>query len=199
MDTPFSRGFSAPPTISRRRADRDGVPYPKWAEDGFITPTPGNVVDFRAVENCIREACTRFDVREIAFDPYLARNTMNNLLDDGLPAVEMRQGWATMAPAIKELERAIIGRRFAHGGHPVLRWNFSNIAVEVDKAGNNKTFSIRAKAASNGLTAHKRPQWQSGERSTAAMASRFTAMKPRALRAFKFGEIRKWPILKQNS
>ena len=40
---------------------------------------------------------------------------------------------------MKELERAIIGRRFKHGGHPVLRWNFSNIAVETDKAG-NKTF-----------------------------------------------------------
>jgi len=93
-------------------------------------------VDFRAVESCVRDACARFDVREAAFDPYLARNMLNNLLDDGLPAVEMRQGWVTMAPAIKELERAIIGRRFTHGGHPVLRWNFSNIAVEEDKAGN---------------------------------------------------------------
>src|ERR1700727_1288556 len=70
----------------RRRADQDGVPYPKWAEDGLIIPTPGNVVDFRAVESCVRDACIRFDVREIAFDPYLARNMLNNLLDDGLPA-----------------------------------------------------------------------------------------------------------------
>jgi phage terminase large subunit-like protein len=44
-----------------------------------------------------------------------------------------------MAPAVKELERAIIGRKFRHGGHPVLRWNFENIAIETDKAG-NKSF-----------------------------------------------------------
>lgn len=44
-----------------------------------------------------------------------------------------------MAPAIKELERAIVGKRFRHGGHPVLRWNFDNVAVETDKAG-NKSF-----------------------------------------------------------
>ena len=43
------------------------------------------------------------------------------------------------APAVKELERAIIGRKLRHGGYPVLRWNFKNIAVEVDKAG-NKSF-----------------------------------------------------------
>jgi phage terminase large subunit-like protein len=61
------------------------------------------------------------------------------LTEDGLPTATMRQGWVTMSPAIKELERAIIGRKFRHGGNPVLRWNFENIAVEVDKAG-NKTF-----------------------------------------------------------
>jgi phage terminase large subunit-like protein len=131
--------FFCPKDNLRARADRDGVPYPTWADAGFITPTPGNVVDFRAVEDTIRDLCKRFDVREIAFDPHLARNMLNNLLDDGFPAVEMRQGWVTMAPAIKELERAIIGRKLRHGAHPVLRWNFENIAVETDKAG-NKSF-----------------------------------------------------------
>lgn len=128
--------FFCPRDNLHRRAERDGVPYPLWAEEGFIEPTPGNVVDFRIVEDCIRDLCDRFDVREIAFDPHLARNMMNTLREDGYPAVEMRQGWVTMAPAIKELERAIVAGRFIHGGHPVLRWNFSNIAVETDKAGN---------------------------------------------------------------
>jgi phage terminase large subunit-like protein len=131
--------FFCPADNLRGRADRDGVPYPLWAEQGFIIPTPGNVVDFRAVEETIRDLCRRFDVREIAFDPHLARNMLSNLFEAGFPAVEMRQGWVTMAPAIKELERAIVGRRFRHGGHPVLRWNFSNVAVETDKAG-NKSF-----------------------------------------------------------
>jgi phage terminase large subunit-like protein len=131
--------FFCPELNLRARADRDQVPYVQWAADGYITPTPGNVVDFRTVEDTIRDLCLRFDVREIAFDPHLARNTLNNLLEDGYPAVEMRQGWVTMAPAIKELERAIIGRKFQHGGPPVLRWNFENIAVETDKAG-NKSF-----------------------------------------------------------
>lgn len=128
--------FFCPEDNLRIRADRDGVPYPSWADQGFIIPTPGNVVDFRAVEDTIRGLCERFAVQEIAFDPHLARNMLNNLAEDGLPAVEMRQGWVTMAPAVKELERAIVGRQFAHGGHPVLRWCFDNIAVHTDSAGN---------------------------------------------------------------
>ena len=66
----------------------------------------------------------------------MGRVMMANLAEDGFPAVEMRQGWVTMAPAIKELERAIVGRRFSHGANPILRWHFDNIAVERDKAGN---------------------------------------------------------------
>ncbi len=128
--------FFCPDDNLRLRTERDGVPYVTWAEAGHILPTPGNVVDFRQVEDTIRDLCERFQVQEIAFDPYLARNMMMNLADDGLPAVEMLQGWATMAPAVKELERAIIGRRITHGGHPVLRWNFDNVVVRLDANGN---------------------------------------------------------------
>lgn len=145
--------FFCPADNLHARQEKSGVPYVQWAEDGFIEPTPGNVVDFRTVEDRIREICDRFTVREIAFDPHLARNTLNNLLEDGLPAVEMRQGWVTMAPAIKELERAIVGKRFQHGGHPVLRWNFDNIQAETDKAGNIAFHKGKAKDKIDGAVA----------------------------------------------
>jgi phage terminase large subunit-like protein len=128
--------FFVPGDNLRTRADRDKVPYPRWASEGHIIATPGNVTDYRAVENHIRDLCERFDVREIAFDPAYAQAVMAPLQEDGLPVVTMRQGWFTMAPAVKTLEHAIVGRKFRHGGHPVLRWNFENIAVETDKAGN---------------------------------------------------------------
>lgn len=160
--------FFCPRDNLHKRADRDGVPYPLWADEGHIIPTPGNVVDFRAVEQHVRELCERFIVREIAFDPHLARNMLNNLLDDGYPATEMRQGWVTMAPAIKELERAIVGGRFRHGGHPVLRWCFDNIAVETDKAGNKSFHKGKSRDRIDGAVAAAMAvaRAQAGEAST---------------------------------
>lgn len=125
--------FFCPADNLQRRADHDQVPYPLWAEQGLIIPTDGPVVDFKEIEKHIRELCARFNVQEIAFDPYRAQVMMSNLVDDGFPAVEMRQGWITMGPAIKELERALIARRFRHGGHPILRWHFDNIAMDPGK------------------------------------------------------------------
>jgi phage terminase large subunit-like protein len=145
--------FFCPADNLRKRAEGDGVPYPLWAEKGFIEPTPGNVVDFRRVEDRIRELCDDFDVREIAFDPHMARNVMNNLLDDGFPVVEMRQGWVTMAPAISELERAIIAGKFQHGGNPVLRHHFDCVAIETDKALNRSFHKGKSRDRIDGAVA----------------------------------------------
>lgn len=128
--------FFCPEDNLRARGELHGVDYVRWAEQGFIIPTPGNTVDLRAVEAHIRELCATFNVREIAFDPTYGRAMMADLVEDGLPAVEFRQGWVSMAPAVKELERAIVGRRFRHGAHPVLRWNFGNVQLHIDQAGN---------------------------------------------------------------
>ncbi|EKE75522.1 terminase large subunit [Oceanibaculum indicum] len=127
--------FFCPADALRQRSERDRVPYTLWAEQGYITPTPGASVEYGAVEDKIRDLCDEFDVREIAFDPYLGQQMMTALGEDGLPVVAMRQGSLTMGPAIRDLEHAIIGGRLIHGGHPVLRWNFSNVVVETDRAG----------------------------------------------------------------
>ncbi|MBL4598556.1 MAG: hypothetical protein JKX93_06255 [Rhizobiaceae bacterium] len=44
-----------------------------------------------------------------------------------------------MATAIRELERVLLASRLQHVAHPILRWHFDNIVVEIDKAG-NKSF-----------------------------------------------------------
>jgi phage terminase large subunit-like protein len=127
--------FFCPEDNLRERGDRHGVDYVGWAEDGHIIPTPGNTVDLRAVETFIRELCAKYNVQEVAFDPTFGRSMMADLTQDGINAVEFRQGWVSMGPAVKELERVILAGTFMHGGNPVLRWNFENVQVETDKAG----------------------------------------------------------------
>ncbi|WP_430251689.1 terminase large subunit [Neorhizobium sp. DAR64860/K0K1] len=145
--------FFLPRDNIQRKAGRDGVDYPLWEEQGLITLTEGNVVDFHFVEAQIEELCARFNVREIAFDPALARNSISNLLDKALPVVEFRQGWLTMSPAIAELERAILARRFTHGGNPILRWHFDNIAIRTDTSGNKSFHKGKSKDRIDGAVA----------------------------------------------
>jgi phage terminase large subunit-like protein len=78
---------------------------------------------------------------------------MAPLQEDGLPVATMRQGWLTMSPAIKELERSIVGKRFRHGGNPVLRWMFDNVAVHTDSAGNRTFHKGKSKDRIDGAVA----------------------------------------------
>jgi phage terminase large subunit-like protein len=131
--------FFSPEADILRRGDIDGVNYAQWSKDGFLTATPGNVIDDAAVADYIRSIAERFEVREIGFDVAFAQAVMALLRDDfGDRIVTIPQYWKFQSPALNTLEAAILSGNFRHGGHPVLRWNFSNVAIRTD-ANSNRT------------------------------------------------------------
>ena len=86
------------------------MPYDLWARQGFIEATPGNVVDYGAVEERIRADAALFRVREIAYDPWNATHIALRLQDEGAKMVEFRQGYRSMAAPTRELEKLIVSR-----------------------------------------------------------------------------------------
>ncbi|QOZ26163.1 terminase large subunit [Bradyrhizobium sp. CCBAU 51753] len=128
--------FFCPEADIGRRGDVDGVNYKSWANEGFLTATSGNVIDDSAIVSYVRSLADRFIVREVGFDATYAQAVMRPLQDDGFEVVTIRQGWVTQSPALNLVEAAIISRKFKHGGHPILRWNFANVAIETDKNSN---------------------------------------------------------------
>jgi phage terminase large subunit-like protein len=126
----------APRENIARRASRDRVPYDRWAAEGHLTATAGDVVDLDVVEAKVRELHERFSVQEVCFDPWQARKMMTALLEDGIPAVELRQNFGGMSGPVKDFERALLSRKIRHAGHPVLRWCVGNLVLAEDAAGN---------------------------------------------------------------
>ncbi len=145
--------FFAPEADIRKRGDLDGVDYVRWSQEGHLISTPGNVIDNRAVADYIRGLCERFQVQEIAFDAAYAQAVMAPLSDEGYPIITMRQGWVTQSPALNTLEAAIISGNFRHGGHPVLRWNFSNVSIHTDSAGNRTMHKGKSRDRIDGAAA----------------------------------------------
>ena len=117
------------------REDGSGATYRQWVDEGLVEATPGNVIDHRRIRDKIVELNEDFRLSEIAFDPALAQGVQPDLLDMGLPVVDMPQRPSVMMPAYHELERAILGGEFHHGGNPVLRHCFSNVVVKRSDLG----------------------------------------------------------------
>ncbi len=63
---------------------------------------------------------------------------MNGSETMGFTVAAFGQGFKDMSPPSKEIFKLVLEERVAHGGHPVLRWNFDNIFIRTDSAGNIK-------------------------------------------------------------
>jgi phage terminase large subunit-like protein len=146
--------FFIPEDSMRERSNRDRVPYVDWAKAGHLIATPGNVVDYEAVRAVLKDWGTRFDLREIAFDPWNATDLVTRLQDaDGFTCVPMRQGFVSLSAPTKSLEKAILSRTLRHTVQPVLRWNISNVSVDIDPAGNLKPSKTKSTERIDGVVA----------------------------------------------
>lgn len=145
--------FFIPEDNARQRERRDRVPYTTWARQGFVTMTPGNVVDYAFIKHQIAEDAKRFDLREIAYDPWNATQIAIQLQEEGATVVEFGQGFRSMTEPTKELEKLIVAGELAHGGNPVLRWMAQNVAVELDPAGNIKPSKKKSTERIDGIVA----------------------------------------------
>jgi phage terminase large subunit-like protein len=131
--------FFVPKDSIRERSNRDRVPYDQWERDGFLTAIPGPTVDYEYIRHALQDWAAEFTVRQIAFDPWNATDLVTRLQEqDGFTCIPMRQGFASLSSPTKSLEKAILSKTLRHDGHPVLRWNVSNVSVETDAAGNLK-------------------------------------------------------------
>jgi phage terminase large subunit-like protein len=82
-------------------------------------------------------------VRLIGYDPWNSSQLMNDLGDDEAALMQVRQGFASMSPPLKQIahllrEGTAEHPRFRHGGNPLMRWQTDNLAVATDPAGNVK-------------------------------------------------------------
>jgi len=84
----------------------------------------------------VKELSRRYNVREVAVDPWMAAYFNETLKAAGLPVVEHPQSIAVMGPASQDWQNLWVGRRIRHGGDPILRSACSNAAAKVDEAGN---------------------------------------------------------------
>lgn len=135
------------------RVKRDYVPYDKWLKEGRIFSTPGNAIDYRFIQKTIINLRDIYEILEIGFDPWNAQQTATELMDEGLTMVEVRQGYKSMSPAMKDLEALLHSQRLAHGGHPILRWNFGNLEVKVDENDNIRPVKGKATDRIDGFVA----------------------------------------------
>lgn len=131
------KGYSCEGTVQKRAREGRVIDYGRWVQQGHITQTHGNTIDHEYIRNDIIAAAKKYDIREIGFDPYSAKELTNYLFNnEGMPCVEVRQGVASLSEPAKDIMSSVKERKIKHGNNPVLRWCVDNVVMVVDANAN---------------------------------------------------------------
>ncbi len=135
------------------RVKKDRVQYNVWADEKYITPTPGNVIDYARIEADILKDSETFDIKEAGFDRWGAIQLVQNLEGENMTMVPMGQGYKTMSPPTKQLIPLTLNKKINHGGNPVLTWMAENMVIETDPAENMKPSKKQSTEKIDGMVA----------------------------------------------
>lgn len=127
--TIFGEGDATPPTSNRSR-------YQAWHAAGWITATPGNIIDYAFIEEDLKSIGADHGLEEVAYDPLQATQFATRMLDEGVPMLEFGQTVRNFSEPMKELEAMILGKRIEFEMDPVLMWAMGNVVARVDAKDN---------------------------------------------------------------
>jgi phage terminase large subunit-like protein len=134
-----------PSEAIKARSKADRVPYDLWHKQAHIEATPGSVVDYGYILRRIEAIGKQYNLKAILFDRWGSTKIIKDLEDLNIPILEFGQGYKSMSPPSKELEKLILERKIVFPDNPVLAWNFCNVICEIDAAGNVKPSKKRSK------------------------------------------------------
>lgn len=116
--------------------ESENASFAGWADEGWITTNPGNVTDYAAVEEAIREDSQKHEVKEVLYDPFSAHQFATRMQEEGFPMVEVRATVQNFSEATKFLDALISEGRIHHNGDPILTWMLSNVVGHYDRKDN---------------------------------------------------------------
>lgn len=114
------------------KSRNDKTSYEEWANDGWLTLTPGNVIDYNRIKEDIISDVETSDIQRIGYDRWNAYGLVSDLVENGIQMEPYGMGYKSMSFPMKSFHEWVKKCEILHGGDPVLRWMQSNVVVATD-------------------------------------------------------------------
>lgn len=107
--------------------------YRIWAKAGHITVTPGNATDYNYIKRDIKEMCELGWLTAIYYDRFNSSQLVIDLTEEGIPMVQMGQGFTSMSSPVQDIERLVLESKLQHCNNPVAAWMLSNVRLKYNE------------------------------------------------------------------
>jgi phage terminase large subunit-like protein len=119
------------------------TPVQSWVKQGALEVMPGGVTNFGFIEVRFAELATRYNIRELVYDPKFAEEATQAMSEGrsapdgkeimagtGIPRLLFAQTEQNFAGPTADFERLVIDGKLHHNGHPVLSWQIGHAMVK---------------------------------------------------------------------
>lgn len=120
------------------RAQAEKREFVGWRDQGWLEVHHGGAIDEDKIADRLEWLRGKFEIQEVAFDPWGMKYLAAKLTARRFPMIEHRQGYASMSNPMKRFEEKIAQNKIRHGGNPVLAWQIGNVHRDEDAAENIK-------------------------------------------------------------
>lgn len=132
--------FWLPEDLLEKRVLEDRVPYDLWLKQDLLRTTPGNKVHYKFVVDWFKEIQNEKDIYiyKVGYDSWSATYFVEEMKNEfGEQAMEsVIQGKKTLSAPMKSLGADFESKRIVYNNNPILKWNLTNVAVDLDKNDN---------------------------------------------------------------
>lgn len=147
----FKVHFYCPEEKIKGERRADGVDYLELMKFGTLTATPGNTIDYDKIIQDVINNSYLYKYKLLGYDPFNADLIVPKFEAHGIECGAIRQGFITLSPPTKRLEKEFSDVNIFHNGCPVMRWNMANVELERDSAGNVKVSKKNEKNKVDGV------------------------------------------------
>lgn len=121
----------------RAKALKQFVDFEKWAEEGWLTLTPGGVADYNQIEDDIVRIFEQYQPDRFAYDEKYAEEITQRIVDrTGVERIAFGQSMTNFAGPSARFEQLVLAQDIKHDGNPLLTWQVGNVTVKEDPDGN---------------------------------------------------------------
>ena len=126
--------------------------YREWADDGYLTILPGDVIDYDRIVDDIVGRNGKILIAGIGYDPYKAKTAVNLLKAAGAERVlqGVKQTYGTFTGPVEALEMMVKTKVCTFTPNPITAWCFGNCCMDEDKMGNRKPIKGKMSAKIDG-------------------------------------------------
>ena len=108
----------------------------RWAKEGYLTITEGNVTDYDYVINDIDKIQSITPIMKISYDQWNSQSIAIELTGKGMPLEPYSQSLQSMNLPTKTLENMILSGKIVFDKNPITAWCFENAKTKYDSLDN---------------------------------------------------------------